>query len=416
MGWNIPYGFNDSDLSISVRQLRMFVNEYEQVPYDAITYLTGECNYGGGRVTDDRDRRCLMTILADFYNPGVVTEQKYKLSPSGNYYIPNKMDYADYLEFIKKLPAYQHPEVFGMHENVDISRELQETRAPAGSSKAGQSDSYLNEIATDILKKLPPNFDLEAAVRKFPVVYTESMNTVLTQEMERFNKLVGTVRSSLQSLEKAIKGLVVMNADLEALGGSLAVPALWMRASYPSLKPLGSYINDLLERLKFLKKWYDEDKPAVFWIAGFFFTQAFLTGVTQNYARKYTIPIDLLGFDFQVLAVDSMSTAPKDGAYVIGLYLDGARWDRDRNCLAEQLPKILYDHVPVIWLRPMKREEIDENSNRYTCPVYKTSERRGVLSTTGHSTNFVLPILLNCTEKPSHWVKRGCALLCQLDD
>ncbi|PAA47942.1 hypothetical protein BOX15_Mlig003862g8 [Macrostomum lignano] len=127
MGWNIPYGFNDSDLSISVRQLRMFVNEYEQVPYDAITYLTGECNYGG-RVTDDRDRRCLMTILADFYNPGVVTEQKYKLSPSGNYYIPNKMDYADYLEFIKKLPAYQHPEVFGMHENVDISRELQETR------------------------------------------------------------------------------------------------------------------------------------------------------------------------------------------------------------------------------------------------------------------------------------------------
>uniref|UniRef100_A0A8B9Q703 Dynein axonemal heavy chain 12 n=1 Tax=Apteryx owenii TaxID=8824 RepID=A0A8B9Q703_APTOW len=419
LGWNIPYGFNESDLRISIRQLQLFINEYSRVPFEAVSYLTGECNYGG-RVTDDWDRRLLLTMLDDFYNTDIIENPRYTFSPSGNYYAPPKGTYEDYIEFIKNLPFSQQPEIFGLHENVDISKDLQQTKilfeslllTQGGGTQGGSSgggDSTLYEIADDILSKLPNDFDIEGSLIKYPVRYEESMNTVLVQEMERFNNLIQTIRITLTNLKKAIKGLVVMDSELEALCGSLLigkVPESWAKRSYPSLKPLGSYILDFLARLKFLQDWYELGKPTVFWLSGFYFTQAFLTGAMQNYARKYTIPIDLLGYEFQVIPQDTSDTAPEDGVYVHGLFLDGARWDRTKSVL-KYFATVLKRFLKCLHMK---------KSNAYVCPLYKTSERKGVLSTTGHSTNFVIALTLNTDKPVQHWIKRGVALLCQLDD
>lgn len=247
------------------------------------------------------------------------------------------------------------------------------------------------------------------------------MNTVLTMELLRFNKLIGVIRGSLSDMKRAIKGEVLLSPALEDALNTLLdgkVPAMWMKTSYPSLKPLGGYIKDLIERLEFFQTWFDTQIPEYFWINKFYFTHGFLTGALQNYARKMQIPIDTMGMDFEVVhdVIDLEKVpAPPEGIHVYGMYLEGCKWDAVNRMLGESDPKVLYSRMVMMWFKPVVKSQINYKEI-YECPLYKTIERKGVLATTGHSSNFCLIVHMPTNMPESHWIKRGVAMVCSLNE
>jgi len=452
LGWNIKYEFNDSDRECCLENLRIFVDD-GTIPWDALIFITGQVTYGG-RVTDEWDQRCLVTVLKRFFSPPTLEAEEFKYSQSGIYYAPNTELLQDYRSYIENLPLNDEPEIFGMHENANLAFQIQETQAlvrnilevqprmsSGGTGKT--SDEIVFDLSQNILERLPDILDMEKCAKELLETDSKgrvnSLTTVLSQEVDRFNNLLRVIKNSLRQLQKAIKGLVVMSLELDLVYTSFLnnqVPVLWSSAAYPSLKPLGAWVKDLVLRTLFIDNWIEFGLPKSFWLSGFFFPQGFLTGSLQNHARKYAQPIDQLTFNFnmkplyrsqeevaeaitklppgETLAMDQLIETPEDGVLVHGLFLESAKWDDTKMVMGDALLGEMTSPLPVLHMEP-KMNHVPE-ATRYKCPLYKTAERAGTLSTTGHSTNFVVAVYLPSDLPQDYWISKGTALLCQLNE
>ena len=452
IGWTNPYGFSDSDLKISLKQLHQTLNVdftaagddsghvsdeivREKISWEALQYNIGQCNYGG-RVTDDFDRKYLMTSLAGFMTAEIL-QDGFPLSESGNYCAPTESSYEETLEYIESLPQSVEAEVFGMHDNAKVTKmqrdakEMLETvlvtqpRVNTGGNSV-PPEKIVAQYALNILEKIPESaiYRVDKVRKKYPADYTESMNSVLCQELERFNRLLIVIRETSVKVHRAAEGMEVVDDELEKIIDMMyngKLPTVWLANSYPSLMPLQAYVDDLVKRLNFFNVWIDNGIPTLFWLPSFYFTHAFLTGARQNFSRKNKFAVDEINFQFEQLKANdnSVDKAPAFGVYVYGLFLEGAKWSNSKMILVESDPRVLYTDAPLMWLKPTHQEENKPKTADgiyvYEAPLYKTSERRGVLATTGHSSNYIMPVSFPSNMKAEHWIKRGVALLATLD-
>ena len=198
IGWNIGYEFTNEDLAVCRKQLRMLLDDYEEIPYKVLMFLGAEINYGG-RVTDDKDVRLINNIIRVYINPDVLNV-RHAFSPSGVYNQPDAATVDQYIEYIEKLPLNPSPEAFGLHDNAEITNSQNETIAmlesilsvqPKTGAGGGKSrEEVITDIANFVESKTPQIFPIHEISKQYPTSYEESMNTVLVQEVLRYNRLL----------------------------------------------------------------------------------------------------------------------------------------------------------------------------------------------------------------------------------
>uniref|UniRef100_A0A2C9KDX9 Uncharacterized protein n=1 Tax=Biomphalaria glabrata TaxID=6526 RepID=A0A2C9KDX9_BIOGL len=173
----------------------------------------------GGRAIDDFDRRILRTYMDEYMGDFIFDSFQpfhFYHDETVDYYIPlpdEPTNKDEYLVYIESLPLANKPDVFGLNPNAEIGyytqaakamwEHLVELQPQTGSSASGISrEDYISQIATDVLEKLPSEFDL-VKIRRALGLDISPTTVVLLQELERYNNLMVRMKRSLATLKRA---------------------------------------------------------------------------------------------------------------------------------------------------------------------------------------------------------------------
>lgn len=419
IGWNIPYEFNQADFTSTVQFVQNHLDDMDPkkgVSWNTVRYMIGEVQYGG-RVTDDYDKRLLNTYAKVWFGENIFSDS---FEFYTGYKIPKCKAIDEYRAFIENLPLVDSPETFGLHPNADITYQTNTANEmlativniqPKDSGGGGGEtrETVVYRLADDMLDKLPGDYvPHEVKDRLKKMGNLQPLNIFLRQEIDRIQKVLTLVRTTLVDLKLAIDGTIIMSDNLrDALDNMFdaRVPNTWRRISWESAT-LGFWFTDLLDRNAQFHSWLFDGRPQAFWMTGFFNPQGFLTAMRQEITRAHkgwALDSVVLNNDVTKMMKEDVNNSPPEGVYVHGLYLDGAGWDRKYCRLTEPTPKVLYTMLPVVHVFAINTERPKAN-NLYECPVYKKPRRTDL--------NYIFPLLLKTAKDADHWILRGVGLLC----
>lgn len=427
IGWNILYDFSESDFVISQKLLATYLGKLspdDQIPWNSLKYLIGSAMYGG-RVTDDFDRRMMLTYL-DEYMGDFIFDKNHQFQFSNlheKFVIPDDGPYDMYLKWISDLPSVYSPEVIGLHSNAEINYFtdasklmwnnliiLQSTSTTLGNSKGDSKEQAILELLEGILTKLPQKYDINKIKKKLGDKKSP-IDSVLLQELENFNKLLIKIDSSLNELRLALIGETSMNPDIESLMNYLytaKLPASWKKLCPETQKQLGNWFQQLIKRSEQYTNWIENGEPKVMWISGLHVPSAYLKAIIQSTSRKKGWPLDKVDTYTVVTKYYDESEVTNKlefGCYLSGLYLEGAEWSIELNSLVKQTPKKLITKMPLIQVIPAEASKIKLRNNLKT-PVYVTQNRDDK-----ECLGLVFVADLRTIEHPNNWILQGVCLV-----
>ena len=381
IGWNVTYDFNESDFRISQRLLGMYLqkaldNKDEVIPWGSLKYLIGEAMYGG-RVTDDYDRRTLVTYLDEYMGDFLFDKGRefyFAKTIDFNYSVPKNIDMESVQTYLKnEFPQFTYPEVFGLHPNAEITyftnsaknmweNLLKMQTGSGGGASSEDREKIVGKVADDILEDFPKAWDVVALRKQYDVL--QPTQVVLFQELEIFNMLIEKIRDTLTNLKRALKGEIGMSAELDDLLVSLLngfLPTAWRKLAPQTQKKLPAWLEHFKRRVRQYTSWVQTGEPAVMWLSGLHIPESYLTALVQTTCRAKGWALDKSTL-YTVIRKNrdpsDFKKKPEHGCYVTGLYLEGASWDVEKGHLIRQAPKELLCEMPIIEIVPVEANKL----------------------------------------------------------
>ena len=422
------YEFSRADLSACVQTIQNHITDVDSkkrpIDWPTVNYMICCVQYGG-KITDGYDNRLFDTYGLAWLAPRTM-ESGFEFFKG--YKVPNGADIDVYRKYIETLPIVDNPELFGLHSNADlVFRTAQTTEvlstildiSPKDSGGGGgesREDIVLRTV-DELEGKLPPDYKGEEVKVQLKALggLTKPLNICLKQEVDRLQAVISRVRRTLSDLKLAIAGTIVMSQDLADAVDALSlarVPPLWTKVSDLQMPTMGTWFSNIVGRAEQLTNWLKNGRPISFWLTGLFNAQGFLTANRQEVCRKHSKEgwalDDVVNLTKVVnMEKDEVRKGPDEGVYIYGLFLDGCRWDKQGNKLADSVPKVLFAPLPVLLVTGQLATEKKSDGYSYSAPCYKNKTRRGI--------NFIFPVDLRSEDPPQKWVLRGVCLLCAKD-
>jgi len=444
LGWSIPYEYNNGDLSACLLYLEKHIYS-GPISWPTVQYIISDVQYGG-KITDNMDRRCFATYTA-YWIANRVLQPGFKYNPDTpvgkipnnfEYTIPDFPDIDGFRKHISNFPEIDSPEIYGLHPNADLTFRVKEVTAllgtmaetqpkQSGGGSGKSMDDVVKEKALELLAIVPTDYveeEFVAKIRKLEGGSTAPLNIFLFQELQRLQNVIKRVRTMLKAMISAINGEIVMTAELLTAMTDVfdaKVPRPWLYTpggdEFSWLMPyLGVWFASFKERDIALGTWLNTGRPMSFWMTGFSNPQGFLTSMKQEVTRlhrKEMWALDDVDYHCEVQVEQDgtqVKQAPKEGVLVHGMFIDGARWDKNNASLAESEPKKLFAPMPVVWVTVMTKEAMKPlrtalggDSKLYDAPCYRyplRNDRYRVF-------NVSIPTKSLPTD---HWILRGGAL------
>eukprot|EP00760_Papus_ankaliazontas_P013352 PhM_4_TR15700/c3_g1_i1/m.85000/K10408/DNAH; dynein heavy chain, axonemal len=409
-GWNRVYPFNVGDLTTCMSVFKNF-EERTKIPWDDLRYVFGEIMYGG-HITDDWDRVLCMAYLQMWIQPEVCES----MDLAAGFAVPTPGTYNEYVQYVKENMPPESPMLYGLHANAEIG--FRTTQAdvlfktisllqPKTTTSEGMTprDQVLMRVE-EMMQAIPELYNIAELSERLEDDRTPQQH-VFYQECERINALVEVMKRTLHELHLGINGALSMTTSMQALFQQIydeKLPEVWASVSFLSMRPLTSWFDNMTKRNQQLTDWVPElQTPKVTMINYFFNPMSFLTAIMQFTALQNTFDLDQMALLSDVLkkSPDQIDVAARDGAYVGGLVMEGARWDAQTQSIEESRMKDLYPKVPVMNVKSLPIAKIDRK-DQYECPLYKTQAR---------GPGFVVALWLKSKHAARRWTVAGVGLL-----